>query len=99
MLIARDEEQQSTTDYLTRSIKARFTSRGRVTPARRRIGGRLLADRIGGGGNEQTRQLESATSKRLKSKLGLPDLDHSKAVVLDSLLSPECKRGYRTRDR
>ena len=98
MLIARDEEQQSTTDYLTRSIKVRFTSRGRVTPGRL-IGGRLLADRIGGAGNEQTRQLESATSKRPKSKLGLPDLDHSKAVVLDSLLSPESKRGYRTRDR
>ena len=30
-----------------------------------------------------------------KSKLGLPDLDHSKAAVLDSLRSPESKRGYR----
>ncbi len=28
-------------------------------------------------------------------KLGLPDLDHSKAAVLDSLRSPESKRGYR----
>jgi NAD(P)-dependent dehydrogenase (short-subunit alcohol dehydrogenase family) len=34
-------------------------------------------------------------SKRPKSKLGLPDLDHSKAAVLDSLRSPESKRGYR----
>jgi len=33
--------------------------------------------------------------KRPKSKLGLPDLDHSKAAVLDSLRSPESKRGYR----
>jgi len=36
-----------------------------------------------------------AASKRPKSKLGLPDLDHSKAAVLDSLRSPESKRGYR----
>jgi site-specific recombinase XerC len=34
-------------------------------------------------------------SKRPKTKLGLPDLDHSKAAVLDSLSSPESKRGYR----
>ena len=34
-------------------------------------------------------------SKRPKSKLGLPDMDHSKAAVLDSLRSPESKRGYR----
>jgi integrase len=38
---------------------------------------------------------KSARSKRPKSKLGLPDLDHSKAAVLDSLRSPESKRGYR----
>src|SRR5215472_10937766 len=30
-----------------------------------------------------------------KTKLGLPDLDHSKAAVLESLRSPESKRGYR----
>jgi len=33
--------------------------------------------------------------KRPKSKLGLPDLDHSKAAVLNSLRSTESKRGYR----
>jgi len=33
--------------------------------------------------------------KRPKTKLGLPDLDHSKLAVLDSLRSPESKRGYR----
>jgi hypothetical protein len=33
-----------------------------------------------------------ATSKRPKSKLGLPDLDHSKVAVLDGLRSPESKR-------
>jgi site-specific recombinase XerD len=38
---------------------------------------------------------KSAKSTRPKSKLGLPDLDHSKAAVLDSLRSPESKRGYR----
>jgi hypothetical protein len=37
---------------------------------------------------------KSATLKRPKSKLGLPDLDHSMAAVLDSLRSPESKRGY-----
>ena len=33
--------------------------------------------------------------KRPKTKLGLPDLDHSRSAVLDSLRSPESKRGYR----
>src|SRR6516165_1592965 len=33
--------------------------------------------------------------KRPKTKLGLPDLDHSKSAVLNSLRSPESKRGYR----
>jgi hypothetical protein len=37
----------------------------------------------------------SSGTKRPKTKLGLPDLDHSKAAVLDSLRSPESKRGYR----
>lgn len=34
-----------------------------------------------------------ATSKRVKSKLGLPNLDHSKTPALESLPSPESKRG------
>src|SRR4051812_16429160 len=38
---------------------------------------------------------KSAVAKRPRTKLGLPDLDHSKAAVLDSLRSPESKRGYR----
>jgi len=33
--------------------------------------------------------------KRPKTRLGLPDLDHSKSAILDSLRSPESKRGYR----
>src|SRR5271167_4421151 len=37
---------------------------------------------------------KSPTPKRPKSKLGLPDLDYSKSAVLDSLRSPESKRGY-----
>jgi hypothetical protein len=37
----------------------------------------------------------TANVVRPKSKLGLPDLDHSKAAVLESLRSPESKRGYR----
>ena len=36
-----------------------------------------------------------AISTRPKSKLRFPDLDHSKAAVLDSLRSSESKRGYR----
>jgi len=36
-----------------------------------------------------------AKGKRPKAKLGLPDLDHSKSAVLDSLRSRESKRGYR----
>ena len=34
-------------------------------------------------------------SKRAKTTLGLPELDHSKSVVLNSLRSPESKRGYK----
>ena len=37
----------------------------------------------------------SLKPKRPKTKLGLPDLDRSKSAVLDSLGSPESKRGYR----
>lgn len=33
--------------------------------------------------------------KRPKAKLGLPDLDHNKSAVLDSLRSRESKRGFR----
>ena len=36
-----------------------------------------------------------ANPKRPKAKLGVPDLDHSRSAVLDSLRSPESKRGYR----
>ena len=35
-----------------------------------------------------------AKAKRPKTKLGLPDLDHSKSAVLNSLRSPESKRAY-----
>ena len=34
-------------------------------------------------------------TRRPKLKLGLPDLDHSKSAVLNSLCSPESQRGYR----
>ena len=37
----------------------------------------------------------SPKTKRPKTTLGLPDLDHSKSPVLDSLRSSESKRGYR----
>jgi site-specific recombinase XerD len=42
---------------------------------------------------EQKRK--AAISNRPKTKLGLPDLDHSETAVLSSLRSPESKRGYR----
>jgi hypothetical protein len=35
---------------------------------------------------------KSLKPKRPKTKLGLPDLDHSKSAVLDSLSSHESKR-------
>ena len=38
---------------------------------------------------------KSGNQKRPKTELGLPDLDHSKSAVLDSLRSPGSKRGYR----
>jgi hypothetical protein len=38
---------------------------------------------------------KSPKSKRPKTKLGLPDIDHSRSAVLDSVSSPESKRGYR----
>ena len=41
------------------------------------------------------RRRQSPKGKRPKTKLGLPDLDHSKSAVLNSLRSPESKRGYR----
>jgi hypothetical protein len=37
----------------------------------------------------------TAKAKKPRMKLGLPDLDHSKAAVLESLRSLESKRGYR----
>lgn len=38
---------------------------------------------------------KSSKPKRPKTRLGLPDLDHSRTAVLDSLRSRESKRGYR----
>ena len=43
----------------------------------------------------RTATRKSGNLKRPKTKLGLPDLDHSKSAVLNSLRSPESKRGYR----
>jgi len=38
---------------------------------------------------------KSVRTKKPKTKLGLPDLDHSKTAVLESPRSPESQRGYR----
>jgi site-specific recombinase XerC len=45
--------------------------------------------------SKRTRMISASRDKRPKAKLGLPDLDHSRTAVLDSLRSPESKRGYR----
>jgi site-specific recombinase XerD len=41
------------------------------------------------------RKANGGKSNRQKTKLGLPDLEYSKAAVLDSLRSPESQRSYR----
>jgi len=41
------------------------------------------------------RKLLASKLRRPKMKLGLPDLDQSRSVVLNSLRSPESQRGYR----
>src|SRR2546421_5660247 len=41
------------------------------------------------------RKLVRKKNGRTKLRLGLPDLDQSKSVVLGSLRSPESQRGYR----
>src|SRR6202453_987682 len=41
------------------------------------------------------RDTKGRKSNRHKTKPGLPDLEHAKAAVLDSLRSPESQRSYR----
>ena len=41
------------------------------------------------------RKAKGGRSNRQKTRLGLPDLEHAKAAVLDSLRSPESQRSYR----
>jgi hypothetical protein len=40
------------------------------------------------------RRRDKRNRKHPKARLGLPDLEHSKTAVLNSLRSPESKRGY-----
>lgn len=51
--------------------------------------------RDGGGSMSRHSKRNIKKQKRPKTRLGLPDLDHSKSAVLDSLRSRESKRGYR----
>jgi hypothetical protein len=48
------------------------------------------------------RMTSTSTTKgkknRPKTKLGIPDLEHSKAAVLRSLPSPDSRRGYPARN-
>ena len=41
------------------------------------------------------RKLNKRKTRKPKTRLGLPDLDQSKAAVIGSLRSPESQRGYR----
>jgi hypothetical protein len=41
------------------------------------------------------RKTKNRKIRRPKTRLGLPDLDQSKAAVIGSLRSPESQRGYR----
>ena len=41
------------------------------------------------------RKTGKQANRNPKAKLGLPDLDYSRSAVLESLRSPESKRGYR----
>jgi hypothetical protein len=43
----------------------------------------------------RNRRFPARKSPRPKMNLGLPDLDHSRSAVLNSLRSPESQRGYR----
>ena len=42
-----------------------------------------------------TRKKKRAKFNRRKTKLGLPDLEHAKSIVLVTLRSPESRRRYR----
>ena len=60
-----------------------------------RVRRRLLPAVVEAAGMSRHPNRKSSKQKRRKTKLGIPDLDHSKSAVLDSLRSPESKRGYR----
>ena len=56
----------------------------------------LMIHRIGGAGIMGKTSTSGAKCKknRPKAKLGIPDLEHSKAAVFRSLGSPDSRRGY-----
>ena len=56
---------------------------------------RLIATAVEAVRMSKNARKSPAKPKRPKTKLGLPDLDHSRSAVLDSLRSHESKRGYR----
>jgi len=74
-------------------------SRGLVTLTRNALcageQGSLSPAALEAAGMSRRGKEKSPKPKRPKTKLGLPDLDHSKSAILDSLRSPESKRGYR----
>ena len=53
---------------------------------------RLIATAVEAVRMSKNARKSTAKPRRPKAKLGLPDLDHSKSAVLDSLRSRESKR-------
>jgi hypothetical protein len=82
-----------TTDKSARLYK--YCPLGRITGDRSERRSRLIATAVEAAGMRGHGRKNAAKPKRPKTKLGLPDLDHSKSAVLDSLRSRESKRGYR----
>jgi hypothetical protein len=62
---------------------------------RQRVCLRFGAAAMEAAGISKSGNQKPANSKRPKTRLGLPDLGHSRSAVLDSLRSSESKRGYR----
>jgi hypothetical protein len=68
-----------------------------VAPLRAVIGSyfRLLEEVLMATLTLEQKAAKQANPNRPKTKLGLPDLEHSRSAVVESLRSPESKRGYR----
>lgn len=72
-----------------------ITWTGNARPVR--LGSRLCPAAMEAAGMSGRKNRKPACRNHPKVKLGLTDLDHSRSAVLESLRSPESKRGYRQR--